>query len=140
MNKLDTLKKYKERNDRRKEYRARYRKEKKQVIKDYCKKHRIKRRFQHLAMAANKRYKTSTITAMDLWKIAKKQKLICALTEVKLTSENISVDHILPKLLGGKNVPSNIRLVTKNVNFAKHTMTDKEFVELCRRVMATTHP
>jgi 5-methylcytosine-specific restriction endonuclease McrA len=135
MNECETLKKYRERNDFRKEYYALYRKEKKQAIREYCIKHRMTRRFQYLSKAANKRYKSPTITALDLWKIAKKQKLICALTGVRLTSENISVDHILPKSLGGENVFSNIRLVTKSANSAKQAMTDKEFIAMCRRIV-----
>lgn len=133
----ETLKKYREHNRLKKSYYENYRKRHKQSIRDYCKSHRMIRRFQYLSKAANRRYKDNIITAFDLWKIAKKQKLLCPLTGVKLTNENISIDHITPKSLGGENIPLNIRLVIKQVNAAKQAMTDVAFIELCHRVSAT---
>lgn len=80
-------------------------------------------------------YKNGKIKPFDLWKIAKQQKLKCALTGEKLTSENMSVDHLISKSKGGINIPSNVRLVLKSVNVARQTMTDDEFIELCRKVV-----
>lgn len=76
------------------------------------------------------------LTAWDLWKIAKKQRMICALTGVKLTGENMSVDHIVARSKGGSNKPENIRLVHKDANLAKRALTDKQFVDLCRNVIS----
>jgi len=75
------------------------------------------------------------ITPFDLWKIAKKQKLLCSLTGDKLTSLNASVDHIIPSSKGGKNIVTNIRLVTKDANFMKNSHSDEEFLELCKKVV-----
>ena len=106
-----------------------------QTYKEYFKKKSLKHIFKKLSWASNSRYKNKNLMPFDLWRIAKKQKLKCALTGEKLTVKNISLDHILPKSKGGLNNTSNIRLVTSPVNFAKRNLSDIEFVELCRKVL-----
>lgn len=76
------------------------------------------------------------LTAFDLWCIAKRQKLLCALTGEKLTNETISVDHIIPKSQGGSNKRENIRLVHKDANLARRALSDKQFLELCKKVVS----
>lgn len=106
------------------------------LLKATSKKSRGKRRFKRLVEMSNRFYpRDEWLTAIDLFHIAHKQKLICALTGVKLTNETISVDHIIPKSLGGSNRPDNIRLVDKNVNLARRALTDCEFLDLCRKVV-----
>lgn len=106
-------------------------------IRKYQKGYRQKRKFWFLSREANKRSKfENTITAMDLWKIAKKQKLICPLTGDRLTTESVSVDHIIPRSKGGKNTLDNIRLVSYWANIAKNGLTDQEFLELCKKVVS----
>lgn len=85
-------------------------------------------------MHAHKRNKINTIKKFDLWKIAKKQKLKCALTGDKLTAENISLDHIIPTCRGGTNDINNLQLVIRKVNTAKWGVDNNEFIELCKRV------
>lgn len=116
--------------------------QKKLKYKMYNQKYRLrqksyvkKRVFKRLMNSANWWYKNGIITAFDLWKIAKKQKLKCALSGIKLTPENTSLDHIIPKSKGGINTPSNIRLVLKSINTTRQTMTDAEFIELCESVV-----
>ena len=103
--------------------------------RQYRKQYDRKAVFKRLSYSANHIYKANKITALDLWKIAKKQKLRCALTNHKLSEYNMSIDHIIPKSKGGLNIPSNIRLVLIPINIAKQTMTDDEFVELCSSVV-----
>ena len=91
--------------------------------------------FKRLAKSANRQYKNGTVTPFDLWKIAKKQKCKCVFTGQKLTSDNMSADHIISKSKGGLNVPSNIRLVLKPINIARQNMNDEEFVDLCKSVV-----
>ena len=123
MTKKELKLKYKENNRKRKQYR-----------KGYDKKHILKR----AAYMTNYFCKNGKITPSDLFKIAKKQKLTCPFTGQKLTNENISVDHIIPKSKGGINEPSNIRLVLKPINIAKQSMTDEEFINMCRSVVNYT--
>ena len=127
--------KYKEYNDKRAGYLKAYRKKRYEQSKEYRKEYRRKKVFKILAFSANHCYKNGNITAFDLWKLAKRQKLRCALSGQRLIRSNISVDHIIPKSKGGINELSNIRLVLKSINIAKQTMTDDEFVELCRGVV-----
>lgn len=92
--------------------------------------------FGRLARAANKRSKDGQkITAFNLWKIAKKQKLICPLTGDKLINENISIDHKIPLSAGGQNIFENIQLVTWEANRAKNVMNDLDFYLLCKKVV-----
>lgn len=101
------------------------------------KKSRNKRKFKRLVEASNRFYsRDEWLTAMNLFHIAHKQKLLCALTGVKLTNKNISVDHIIAKSKGGNNRPENIRLVHKDVNLAKRALSDPEFLDLCKNVIA----
>jgi len=105
-------------------------------LKANSKQSRAKRRFKRLVEMSNRFFpKDQWLTAIDLFHIAHKQKLICALTGVKLTTETISVDHIVAKSKGGSNRPENIRLVHKDVNLAKRALSDSEFLDLCRKVV-----
>ena len=102
--------------------------------------HRTRRQvFRRLAKNSNKHYKLNFITAFDLWKIAKKQKLLCSFTGQRLTIDNMSVDHIIPKSKGGLNIPSNIRLTLKSVNVARSNMTDDEFLSLCKLIVTAAN-
>jgi 5-methylcytosine-specific restriction endonuclease McrA len=99
-------------------------------------KHRRSKIFKRLAKRANNSSDLK-IKPFDLWKIAKKQKLKCALTGDKLTKNNVSLDHIKPKSKGGKNTIENIRLTTKDANWLKNTHSDEELLELCCKVINT---
>lgn len=92
------------------------------------------RAFKRLCKYSNRQYLDNKLNPFDLWKVAKKQKLKCVFTGQPLTVHNMSVDHIIPKSKGGPNIPSNIRLVLKPVNIAKSTMSDTEFLELCKSI------
>lgn len=91
--------------------------------------------FNHMMKMIRKADKSSTVTKFDLFKIARKQKLLCALTGRKLTIDNISPDHITPKIKGGQSVPKNIQLVTIEANRAKHAMNQNEFIQLCTDIV-----
>ncbi len=95
--------------------------------------------FKSLVKAANK-HCDEKLVPFDLWKIAKKQNLLCPFTGHKLTKENLSLDHIIPKSKGGLNVPSNIRLTLKDVNMAKQSLLDEDFIKLCNTISSYTAP
>ena len=65
------------------------------------------------------------------------QKYRCALTGDPLEpSKNCSIDHIIPKSLGGAlDDPNNLRWVTVDANRSKGFMSDAEFVAFCKRVV-----
>ena len=86
--------------------------------RNYMREYRKRRILGDLAIQSNKRNKgKGKITASHLFKIAHSQRLICPLTGHKLTNKNISVDHIIPCSKGGLNVPQNIRLTTRDINW-----------------------
>jgi hypothetical protein len=115
----------------------RYRSNNTQLCRDRVREYANKCRFRKLSEYANRSFKRKgkkdyhILTAWELWKIAKAQKLICPLSGYKLTKDNLSVDHILAISKGGSNHPSNIRLVDKQVNLMLHTNTDKSFFKIC---------
>jgi hypothetical protein len=80
------------------------------------------------------------LRAFDLWKIAKKQKMICPITGERLTAKNISVDHITPVSKRGSNLPSNIRLVVKEANHMKNHYSDQFFLDMCHKIVANFKP
>lgn len=96
--------------------------------------------FRKMAKSANKRCKCGRVSPFQLWCLAKKQKLICALTGRKLTIENISIDHKISISNGGTNEISNLQLVTIHANKAKNSMTDGEFYLFCKDVVNKLAP
>lgn len=76
----------------------------------------------------------------ELWSIAKKQKLICPLSGIRLTRENISIDHILPLSKGGKTDATNLQFVEKHVNIMKNNKTASELVEYCKKIYFHSSP
>jgi 5-methylcytosine-specific restriction endonuclease McrA len=57
---------------------------------------------------------------------------------VELTAENIEVDHIIPIQRGGAHHPDNAQFLTSGVNRAKNTMTQEEFIAMCKQVVEYT--
>lgn len=105
-------------------------------VNSYYSRHPLRRLVKGLENQRRKLRKVKVdITPWDLWKMAKKQRMLCALSGRKLTSDNISLDHILPLSKGGTNNISNLRLVKKEVNFARQTLSDTDFFNLCREIL-----
>lgn len=44
-------------------------------------------------------------------------------------------DHKIPVSRGGNNTIDNLQILTKKANQAKHSLTDDEFIELCKKVL-----
>jgi 5-methylcytosine-specific restriction endonuclease McrA len=66
------------------------------------------------------------------------QRYRCALTGDRLTPENLALDHIVPISEGGGFDVENSQLVTRDANRAKHTMSQSDFVQLCKNVSQTS--
>lgn len=97
--------------------------------------YRKRHTFQQLAKAQRKESKVN-ISRWELARLFIRQKGLCRLTGEKLTRENISLDHIVPKIRGGSVGIENLSFVTKEVNIAKNKLLDNEFVELCKKVIS----
>jgi 5-methylcytosine-specific restriction endonuclease McrA len=78
----------------------------------------------------------ATIGIADVMDMLEKQGYRCALTGRQLTPETASIDHIVPIKRGGTNELTNIQIIDKTVNLAKASMTQDEFVQVCRDVVA----
>lgn len=59
----------------------------------------------------------------------------CALSGRPLTPDNCALDHILAMSRGGANLIENAQVLHRDVNRAKGTLTNQEFVQLCREVV-----
>lgn len=79
----------------------------------------------------------NTVTSAGLLRLLEQQDGRCALTGRELTPNNCSVDHRVPIAQGGAIGMSNCQLVVAGANAAKGTMTQDEFISLCRDVAAT---
>jgi 5-methylcytosine-specific restriction endonuclease McrA len=107
-----------------------YKKEK----REWFRKDRIKHPFKWLCKYEKKR-NDITIQPFDLWKLAKKQKLVCAISGRRLTAENLSIDHIIPMVNGGSTEIHNMQLVDYYANLAKFTLTMDELYSLCEDIL-----
>ena len=125
---------YSEHRDELRDKNNEYNKVNRERVRANKRKHARRRAFWKLCAGANGRYK-DRLVPFDLWRIAHRQKLICPLTGEKLTRDNISIDHIVPHSEGGRNIPSNVRLTTRDINWFKRAMNDMELYRLCRRVV-----
>lgn len=57
---------------------------------------------------------------------------------VLIPGDNASLDHKIPKALGGSDDIGNLQWVTKDVNTAKWDRTEDQFLELCRKIVSYT--
>lgn len=80
--------------------------------------------------------KNTRVGMNDLRSMLSKQNYQCALTGRKLTPENCSIDHIVPLCKGGIHSIENAQLVVAEVNHAKGSLTEEEFLQLCSDVVA----
>lgn len=74
------------------------------------------------------------ITPFEVWKIARRQRLCCAITGLKLHRNNISLDHIISLSSGGSNAPDNLQLLHRWANIAKYDLTQEDFLDFCNLV------
>ncbi len=70
----------------------------------------------------------------DLQEMYRSQKGLCALTGRPLDGV-YEVDRIIPKSRGGANGLDNLRLVCREANRAKHSLTDEELLQLCKDIL-----
>lgn len=78
------------------------------------------------------------VNVSNVLKLLKHQNSRCALTGRPLTPETAALDHILPLSRGGEDRIENAQVLHKIVNRAKGTLTNEEFIDLCRKVVRNT--
>lgn len=86
--------------------------------------------------ALAKRFLGSRHRGLELKEILIRQSYRCALSGVLLRlGLNASLDHILPKALGGTNDVTNYRWVHTRVNQLRGNLSDEELYDLCSRLV-----
>ena len=93
-----------------------------------------KKFFLYRSTHFNGAFKTNH-TAQQFARLWRSQLGLCALTGVKLTTENSELDHIIPKSRGGSHELTNLRWVTKLANRLKRDLLDSELIEACISVV-----
>jgi hypothetical protein len=84
-----------------------------------------------------KRTTDQSVTSSELMAMLKRQKHRCALSGAKLKPETAQLDHIEPLAEGGTNNIENLQWLDGQVNKAKGTMSQADFVQMC--VMVAEH-
>lgn len=90
-------------------------------------KQKMARRNKFFALSVKRHGKG--VTAWDYWKIAKKQRMRCYYSGLKLDRDTISVEHIIPTSKGGLNIPENIVFVHVDINRMKLDHSLEQFKE-----------
>lgn len=70
----------------------------------------------------------------ELMELFEKQEYRCALSGIPLTPQDCSCDHIVPVSSGGTDLVDNLQWVSPQVNKAKGSMTNEDFIRMCQRV------
>lgn len=116
-------------------------KRKREASKNNGKKFRDKHVFERMVKNLNRNLRNigqnenHNVTANVLWSLAKKQKCRCAISGIKLTKDNVSIDHIKPLSKGGKTEIENIQIVDRHVNVMKNDKSLDELLFFCREIV-----
>jgi 5-methylcytosine-specific restriction endonuclease McrA len=79
-----------------------------------------------------------TVNLQAVLDLLTRQGFRCALTGRNLTPETASLDHVVPICRGGAHHIGNTQVLERTVNRAKGTLTNDEFLALCREVCRHT--
>jgi hypothetical protein len=72
--------------------------------------------------------------AEQLMQLIKRQSFRCALSGVEISPETARLDHIMPVSQGGTDEIVNLQWLHVDANTAKGTMSQEQFILMCRRV------
>jgi 5-methylcytosine-specific restriction endonuclease McrA len=90
---------------------------------------------RHAPAAARSSYATGRLSWHSVLELIQRQQYCCALTGRTLTPKICSLDHIIPVSRGGLHRIENAQILHRDVNRAKGTLTNEEFLQLCREVV-----
>jgi hypothetical protein len=82
--------------------------------------------------------RTGAVTTSAVLAMLARQRFRCNLTGRPLTPDTAALDHIVPVRCGGAHVIENTQVLHKDVNRAKNSMTNDEFIALCADVVRWT--
>jgi len=75
------------------------------------------------------------VSTDNVLKLLDRQQYRCALTDRELTPETAALDHIIPIRCDGEHVIENTQVLHKDVNRAKGSLTNEEFIKMCHEVV-----
>ena len=75
------------------------------------------------------------VSTTNVLALLKYQNYRCALTGRELTPKTAALDHIMPVNRDGEHVVENTQVLHKEVNRAKGSLSNREFIKLCREVL-----
>lgn len=96
----------------------------------------LKRKYDHFRRDEGKYYNNYKVFNEVIKEMI--QNPICYLTGKKidlLDKYSYNFDHKIPRSRGGEGSVENLGLCTRTINIAKHTLTDQEFIDMCRSVI-----
>ncbi len=96
--------------------------------------HSRSERFDDVLPIRNTR-SSDTVTVQEVHDLLVRQDFRCALTGEPLSPGDASMDHILAVSRGGPHTIGNAQILRRDVNRAKGTLTNEEFIALCRAVV-----
>lgn len=73
-------------------------------------------------------------TAESLMGLIKSQEYRCQLSGILLEPSTAALDHKVPISSGGSDSIENLQWVSSDVNKAKGSMSQEEFIAMCKRV------
>ena len=85
-----------------------------------------------------RRRRSETVSPEEVRQLLQRQNYRCALTGRHLTPDCASLDHVVPISRGGEHRIENAQVLHRDVNRAKGTLTNEEFLAICREVVAWT--
>ncbi len=78
----------------------------------------------------------ANVSIEEILELLETQGYRCALSGRALAPDFAALDHVMPVSRGGAHEIENAQVLDKTVNRAKHTLTNDEFIQLCREVVA----
>jgi len=75
------------------------------------------------------------VSTENVLRLLEYQRYRCALTGRELAPETAALDHIVPIRCDGEHAIENTQVLHKEVNRAKGSLTNPEFIHLCREVV-----
>lgn len=78
---------------------------------------------------------TGDVSVESVLRLLESQQYRCALTGRSLTPQTAAMDHIVPVRFGGEHAIDNAQVLHKEVNRAKGSLTNEEFIGMCREVV-----
>lgn len=75
------------------------------------------------------------VNTENVMQLLEYQQYRCALTGRRLTPQTAALDHIVPIRFDGEHAIENTQVLHKDVNRAKGSLTNQEFIQLCQEVV-----